>query len=409
AELLRGYGGELAELMVDEIAKPSSEAEDEVERTAELIHFYSEEALRMEGEYLRADVWPGMPMTKKAWVVRVPLGVVAAIVPFNYPVNEAAPKLVAALVTGNTVVYKPSSQGAMTSLHLAHIFQEAGLPAGVLNVITGKGEDIGNTLVCHPLVAAINFTGSTKTAQTICAIAPLKKLVFGLSGKDAAIVLKDADIDLAAEQIVEGAFAYSGQRCTAIKRVLVEQTIITKLQTAMIAKLEKTKLGDPRKENTTHGPVISDESAEFIMSLVDDAVEKGAKIIYGGERKGRYIPLTLLDHVDNRMRIFKEEPFGPVLPLIRVKDVHEAVAVANSSPYGLQGSIFTADLALAMQVAEKLEVGTVNINGKDSRSPDHFPFLGVKASGVGVVQGARYLLHEMTRPKVTVLNLPETE
>jgi glyceraldehyde-3-phosphate dehydrogenase (NADP+) len=241
----------------------------------------------------------------------------------------------------------------------------------------------------------------------------------GLSGKDAAIVCADADLDLACEEIAKGAFSFAAQRCTAIKKVLVEESVADVfLKKFVEAVKEKFVLGDPREEKTTLGPVISGQVADYVKNLLEDALKNGARLVFGGERykleesslaedaeDGLYFEATILDQVTSKMRIAWEEPFGPVLPITRVKGWKEAAEVANQSEFGLQSSVFTKDVNKAFKIAQELDVGSVQINGKDSRGPDHFPFLGAKKSGVGVVQGAKYLLQEMTRIKTTVLNL----
>lgn len=395
-----------ARALVAEVAKPIALARDEVARTVELIQYYADEGIRFTGEIVSGEAWPHFDKTKTALIERVPLGIVVAIPPFNYPINEAASKIVAALMAGNSVILKPPTQGSIVSLYFVQLFVEAGLPAGVLNVVTGSGAVVGEALVCHPAVAAINFTGSTETARRICQLALLKKVVLGLSGKDASLVLSDADLDLASEQVASGSLSFSGQRCTAVKRVLVESKVADEFVVKLKGQIERQfKDGDLFDSKTTFGPVISEGSAQYIQNLIDDALEKGAQLILGGERRGRLIPPTLLDRVQRKMRIAWEEPFGPVVPVMRVRNWEEAVELANESEYGLQSSIFTQDINTAFAIARRLEVGTVQINGKDARGPDHFPFLGVKNSGLGVVQGAKYLLSEMTRLKVTVLNL----
>lgn len=405
AQILTEQVDFLTDLIISEIGKPRKEAKDEVIRTADLINYYAEEGRRLTGETLSSDAFPGYKKVKLAIAERVPLGVVLAIPPFNYPINEGAPKICAALVVGNTVVLKPPTQGAISSLHLAYVFQKAGLPPGVLNVVTGRGEEIGDFLVSHPQVNCINLTGSYKTAQHVSQIAGVKKLIFGLSGKDASIVLSDANLDLAAQEIAKGSFSYAGQRCTGIKRVLVEKSVATEFIIRLQEVVKKEfALGDPRKEGITLGPIINDQTAEYIQSLLDDALNLGAKVVLGGKREGRYLEATILRGVTGGMRIAWEEPFGPVLPIVEVKDSKEAVEIANQSEYGLQSSVFTQDIDKAFAIAQALEVGTVQINGKDARGPDHFPFMGIKHSGLGMVQGAKYLLSEMTRIKTIVVN-----
>ena len=397
-------------LIIKEIAKPYSEALDEVVRTADLISFYAEEGSRMIGDVLTSDLFPGYIKSKTAIVERVPLGVILSIPPFNYPFNESAPKVVGAIISGNTVVLKPPSQGGITALLLGEIFRLAGLPDGVLNIITGDSSVIGDFAVSHSDIAGINFTGSTKTALHIQQTLGLQNKLFpvllmGLGGKDAAIVLEDSDIKNAALNVADGAFSYSGQRCTAIKRVLVQDTIADSfLDELKNIVLKKYILGNPNDKSINMGPVINDKQAEYIESLVNDAISKKATIICGGQRSGRYIEATILDNVSLDSRIAWEEPFGPVLPIIRIKNVDEAIDIANQSEYGLQSSIFTKDIDTAFKVAERLEVGVVQINGKDARGPDNFPFNGVKNSGYGNIQGAKYLIESLTKLKTTVVN-----
>ena len=408
ADLLKKHAKLLVELLVAEIGKPQKEAREEIERTVDLMKYYAEEGRRITGEYLESDAFPNTPKNKKAIIERVPLGVVLTIPPFNFPINETAPKIVSALVTGNTVVLKPPTQGAITNLYFAEIFREAGIPKGVISAVTGRGSEIGDFLVSHELISAINFTGSYETAKKITETAGVKKLIFGLSGKDASFVLEEADLDLAASEIASGGFGYGGQRCTGIKRVfVVEEKSGEFVEKLMAAVSKKFILGDPRDEKTTLGPVINDVTANYVEELIIDAKNQGASVVMGGKREGRYIEATILDNVTTKMRISWEEPFGPVLPIIHVKDHNEALEIANQSEYGLQSSIFTKDIDLAFSIAEELEVGTIQVNGKDSRGPDHFPFLGIKHSGLGMVQGAKYLLSEMTRIKTLVLNTHE--
>lgn len=404
AALLDEYSEEFTNLIVEEVGKPKKEAHDEVIRTIDLIVYYAEEGRRMHGDAVAAHSYPYTTSNRVAISQRVPLGVVLALTPFNYPLNEVAPKVVSALVMGNSVVLKPATQGSITSLLFATLFKEAGLADGVLNVVTGKSSEIGDALVTSSLIAAINFTGSFETANAISHKAGIKKLILGLSGKDASLVLPDADIDLAVSEITKGAFSYAGQRCTAIKRVLVDESIADIFVTRLLECVVKTYVvGDPRKEDVTMGPLISKDAVMYVSSLVADAIEKGAILRLGGQASGNYMQPTVLDMVTTSMRVAFEEPFGPVLPILRTRSTHEAIALANQSEYGLQSSIFTNDLEKALSLAKYLEVGSIHINEKDARSPDHFPFTGVKHSGLGNVQGARYLLEEVSRLKTIVL------
>lgn len=405
-ELLARRKDDFVKTIVLEIGKPKKDAENEIDRTVDVIEYYADEGARLIGEVLDGNAFPNYKKKKLAIVKRVPLGVVLAITPFNYPVNETAPKLVAALVCGNACVFKPSTQGAVVGIKFANLFHEAGLPRELLPVITGKTEEFSNTLITHPKIAAINFTGSYKVGEEIAKEAGIKKLIMGLSAKDAAIVLSDCDLALTVSEICKGAFSCSGQRCTGIERVFVVHEIADAFLEKLVRHVERTCiLGNPFEEKTTLGPVISDRAADYILELIEEARAKGAVVI-GGKRDGRLIEATVLDYVTADMRIAWEEAFGPVLSVIRVKDESEGVALVNESEYGLQASIWTSNINKAFSIADKIETGTVQINGMDARSPDHFPFLGVKHSGLGVVGGAKYLIEEMTRLKTTVVNLP---
>ena len=376
--------------MIREISKDRKSCWSEVERTADFIRFTADTAKNISGESIPGDSFPGGKNNKVSIVRREPLGVVLAISPFNYPVNLAASKIAPGLMAGNSVILKPASQGSLCGLYLARAFEEAGVPAGVLNTVTGKGSEIGDYITTHKGIDFINFTGSTEVGAHISSITSMVPLLMELGGKDAAIVLEDADLELTASNIVAGGYSYSGQRCTAVKRILVVEEVAT--------------MGNPVEKDVDIVPLISTKAADFVCELMDDAKAKGAKLLAGGNRDGNLIQPTLFDCVTTDMRLAWEEPFGPVLPIIRVKDKDEAIKLANESEYGLQSAVFTQNINNAFYVADKLEVGTVQVNNKTERGPDHFPFLGVKASGIGT-QGIRYSIESMSRPKVTVINL----
>lgn len=392
----------LSEILELEIAKDTDSAVSEIRRTADFIRFTANEGMHIQGETIGADNFPGYKKNKISFVTRVPLGIVLAISPFNYPINLSASKIAPALMAGNSVILKPPTQGSISALYLAEIFQAAGLPKGVLNTVTGKGSEIGDYLITHPEINFINFTGSTNVGRHIAKIAEMVPMMMELGGKDAAIVLADADLKMTASNIVAGAYSYSGQRCTAVKRVLVVNEIADELIKLIENEVNQLKIGRPAK-GVQITPLINNESADYVQELIDDALAKGAKLITGNRREGNLIYPTLLDSITTDMRIAWEEPFGPVLPIMRVKDAEEAISVANKSEYGLQSSVFTQNIDNAFMIASKLEVGTVQINNKTERGPDHFPFLGVKSSGMGT-QGIRYSIEAMSRPKAIVLN-----
>ena len=396
---------ELATIMMKEVGKAYQDAIKEVERTADLIHYTVEEAIHLSGESLNGEHFPGGSRSKLAVIERVPLGVVLAISPFNYPVNLAAAKLAPALITGNTVIFKPATQGSISGTKMIEALAKTNLPAGVLNLVTGKGSVIGDYLIEHDDIALVTFTGGTSTGERIAQKAKMIPLVMELGGKDPAIICEDANLELAAKQIVSGAYSYSGQRCTAIKRVLVHRSVADELVSLIQSEVEKLSVGSP-EDNATIVPLIDEQSADFVQGLIEDALEKGATLVLGNKREENLIYPTLLDHVTKEMRIAWEEPFGPVLPIIRVNSQEEAIEIANASEYGLQASVFTQNLDKALTIARKLETGSIQINGRTERGPDHLPFIGIKKSGLGI-QGVRRSIESMTREKVIILNINE--
>lgn len=403
AELLDENVDILSEILQKEIAKNKSSSISELKRTADFIRFTADEAKHMEGETITGDNFPGFKKNKISFVYRVPLGTVLAISPFNYPINLSASKIAPALAAGNCVILKPPSQGSISALYLAELFNKAGLPKGVLNTVTGKGSEIGDYIITHKDIDFINFTGSTEVGKHIALIAGMIPMLMELGGKDAALVLKDADLYDSAKDIVSGAYNYSGQRCTAIKRVIVMNEVADELISLMKKEIAKLTVGNP-EDDCDITPLISDYAADVVQELINDAVDKGAKLVLGNIRDRNLLHPTLFDNVTADMRIAWEEPFGPVLPIIRVKSIDEAINLANKSEYGLQSSVFTKNINDAFYIANRLEVGTVQINDKTERGPDHFPFLGVKSSGMGT-QGIRYSIEAMSRRKVIVLNI----
>ncbi|MGM0876967.1 MAG: NADP-dependent glyceraldehyde-3-phosphate dehydrogenase [Bacillota bacterium] len=396
---------EIAEIIMKEVGKSLKDAKNEVVRTADFIRYTVEEALHMHGESMKGDSFPGGSKSKIAIIERVPLGVVLAIPPFNYPVNLAAAKLAPALISGNAVIFKPATQGAISGIKMIEALHKAKFPNGLVNIVTGRGSVIGDYLVEHKGINMISFTGGTNTGTHIAKKAGMIPLVLELGGKDPGIVCEDADLNVAAKQIISGAFSYSGQRCTAIKRVSVHESVADELVEILKEEIGKLLVGSP-EEGSTVVPLIDDQSADFVQGLIDDALRKGAILVTGNQREGNLIYPTLLDHVTKDMDIAWEEPFGPVLPVIRVSSDEDAIKLANESEFGLQASIFTNNINKAFVIANQIETGSVQINGRTERGPDHFPFIGVKGSGMGS-QGIRRSIESMTREKVIVLNIQE--
>ncbi|CIR06260.1 NADP-dependent glyceraldehyde-3-phosphate dehydrogenase [Streptococcus pneumoniae] len=403
AAILERDKEEIGTILAKEVAKGIKAAIGEVVRTADLIRYAAEEGLRITGQAMEGGGFEAASKNKLAVVRREPVGIVLAIAPFNYPVNLSASKIAPALIAGNVVMFKPPTQGSISGLLLAKAFEEAGIPAGVFNTITGRGSEIGDYIIEHKEVNFINFTGSTPIGERIGRLAGMRPIMLELGGKDAALVLEDADLEHAAKQIVAGAFSYSGQRCTAIKRVIVLESVADKLATLLQEEVSKLTVGDPF-DNADITPVINNASADFIWGLIEDAQEKEAQALTPIKREGNLLWPVLFDQVTKDMKVAWEEPFGPVLPIIRVASVEEAIAFANESEFGLQSSVFTNDFKKAFEIAEKLEVGTVHINNKTQRGPDNFPFLGVKGSGAGV-QGIKYSIEAMTNVKSIVFDV----
>ncbi|MDT5635572.1 NADP-dependent glyceraldehyde-3-phosphate dehydrogenase [Streptococcus pneumoniae] len=403
AAILERDKEKIGTILAKEVAKGIKAAIGEVVRTADLIRYAAEEGLRITGQAMEGGGFEAASKNKLAVVRREPVGIVLAIAPFNYPVNLSASKIAPALIAGNVVMLKPPTQGSISGLLLAKAFEEAGIPAGVFNTITGRGSEIGDYIIEHKEVNFINFTGSTPIGERIGRLAGMRPIMLELGGKDAALVLEDADLEHAAKQIVAGAFSYSGQRCTAIKRVIVLESVADKLATLLQEEVSKLTVGDPF-DNADITPVIDNASADFIWGLIEDAQEKEAQALTPIKREGNLLWPVLFDQVTKDMKVAWEEPFGPVLPIIRVASVEEAIAFANESEFGLQSSVFTNDFKKAFEIAEKLEVGTVHINNKTQRGSDNFPFLGVKGSGAGV-QGIKYSIEAMTNVKSIVFDV----
>ncbi|MCK5039645.1 MAG: aldehyde dehydrogenase family protein [Candidatus Aenigmarchaeota archaeon] len=401
ADIIESQVDFIGNILCREIAKPLNDAKEEILRSAQITRFTSHSVRTIEGQYLQSGVFYNTKNNKQCLVKREPLGIVLAISPFNYPVNLSCSKIAPALASGNAVILKPPLEGAISAFHLVQCFLEAGVPGGVIATVTGESKKIGDILVPHEDISCISFTGSTSTGEIIARKAGIKKLLFELGGNGTAIILDDCDLEKTINDVIPGAFSYSGQRCTAIKRLLVQDKIAGRAIALMKKKIEKLSVGSPLKNNDIT-PLVGLHHAEFVENLINGAKRGGAKIITGGRRKGNLIEPTLIDKVDPGMSIANVEQFGPVLPVIRFKKIDEAIEITNTTKYGLQSCVFTQDIDKAFYIAERILTGTMNINCAPSRGPDTFPFLGVKKSGIGV-QGIKDSILEMTREKVIVI------
>ncbi|KAJ6673922.1 putative proteinDP-DEPENDENT GLYCERALDEHYDE-3-PHOSPHATE DEHYDROGENASE [Salix viminalis] len=378
AAILKEHRAPIAECLVKEIAKPAKDSITEVVRSGDLVSYCAEEGVRIlgEGKFLVSDSFPGNERTRYCLTSKIPLGVVLAIPPFNYPVNLAVSKIAPALIAGNSLVLKPPTQGAVAALHMVHCFHLAGFPKGLIGCVTGKGSEIGDFLTMHPGVNCISFTG----------------------GDTGIAISKKAGNGPASNGV------RCGQRCTAVKVVLIMESVADTLVEKVKAKIEKLTVGPP-EDDCDITPVVTESSANFIEGLVMDAKQKGATFCQEYKREGNLIWPLLLDNVQPDMRIAWEEPFGPVLPVIRINSIEEAIHHSNASNFGLQGSIFTRDINKAILISDAMETGTVQINSAPARGPDHFPFQGLKESGIGS-QGITNSINMMTKIKSTVINLP---
>jgi glyceraldehyde-3-phosphate dehydrogenase (NADP+) len=409
ASVMRANYGPMADCLVKEIAKPAKDAKTEVLRSADLIDYAAEEGVRAlgVGALLNADSYPGSNRDKLCMVSKVPLGVVLCIPPFNYPVNLAVSKIAPALIAGNAVVVKPPTQGCVAGLHMAECFRKAlekhpAAPAGLINVVTGKGSEIGDYLASHPGANLISFTGGD-TGLSVAKKANMIPIQMELGGKDACVVFPDADLSLAADAVVKGGFSFSGQRCTAVKLVLAFEEIAEEFIRRVCEKIERLTVGRP-EESRDVTALISKKAADYVQGLVEDAVGKGARLCQPWRREDNLVWPVLVDGVTSEMRLAWEEPFGPVVPVVRVTTEAQALRYVNDSKYGLQGCVFTKDIDCAVRMANSMETGTVQINGPPARGPDHFPFQGVRDSGIGS-QGIINSIATMTKQKSIVINL----
>jgi glyceraldehyde-3-phosphate dehydrogenase [NAD(P)+] len=402
ARLLEDNAELVARAIQVEAGKPMRDALSEVRATIERLRMVLLDARKISGEYLPGD-WAPDTVGKMALVIHEPVGVVVAISTFNYPLFIGGAKIIPALLAGNSVVSKPASEAPLALLLFARILQEAGLPEGSLNVITGGGGAIGDALVSHEAVSLVTFTGSTQVGKHIASVAGLKPLHLELGGKGLAIVLDDADLRLAAAKCVEGALRNAGQRCDAISAILVVEGVADKFVELAREEMKNWPCGDPRDDRTKVGTVINESAAQRIHGLVKDAADRGAKILAGGSLKGCFYEPTLLDHVPKEATIAVEETFGPVVTVMRVKDEDEAIEMAARPRYGLDSCVFTNSFHRMWKVAKRLEVGEVTINDFPRHGIGYFPFGGTKESGIGR-EGIGYSVEEMTRLKTIVFS-----
>ena len=378
---------ELARTITEEEGKPINDSRGEIRRAMNIIEYSAGEGRRLFGH-----TTPSETPNTMAYTTRRPLGVVALITPWNFPMAIPAWKLAPALICGNTIVLKPASGTPLSAVKLVEIFEEAGLPAGVLNLITGSGAAIGNHLVEHPKVNAVSFTGSTEIGTDIYARGArlLKKVQCEMGGKNAVIVLADADMDKALASIVQGAFGSTGQRCTATSRAIVETSVYDQVVDQLALKTSQLKIGDGLDESVDVSPLSSAYQQEKVLEYIGIGTEEGANLVCGGNAlsgdlysDGFYVEPTIFSDVTTDMRIAQEEIFGPVLTAMEAQDIEEAISVSNQVHFGLSSSIYTRDIPKAFQYINTVETGMVHVNAPTLGGEVHLPFGGLKSSGVG--------------------------
>lgn len=392
----------IAKIITQETGKPINGSLYELDRSIETLMFAAEESKRIFGENVPIDAGLGgegvIAFTKK-----IPLGVVAAITPFNYPVNLAIHKLAPALAARNTVILKPSREAPISGLMLAEILANH-FPSGVVNTLTGSGKLIGDLLVKNDDINKISFTGSVPTGMHIANNAGMKKLTLELGGNDPTIVLKDADIDKAVADIVNGAYLFSGQVCMGVKRIIVESEIIDGFTQKLVKETGKLKVGNPMSKETDIGPLINHKAVEYVDAVVQDAVGNGANIDVGGKVKDNLYWPTVLTDVKENMKVVSNETFGPIAPIIEAKDIDEAIQIANNSKYGLNAGVFTENINDALKCLNLIESGSVFVNKASTFRTDNMPFGGFKNSGMGK-EGIKYAVEDMCKTKLIGFNL----
>jgi acyl-CoA reductase-like NAD-dependent aldehyde dehydrogenase len=391
--LMEEHADELARLMTLQTGKTLREAKNETIRSISAMEISAEEAKRVHGEMIPMDaVAPGVG--KIGFTIRVPVGVVAGITPFNAPLSTLCHKLGPALAAGNTLVVKPHPHGSGVTALLGRLVLEAGVPPGVFNIVHG-GADVGAALVEDERVALVNFTGSGKVADLIIRSIGLKRVLLELGGNAPTIVHGDADLDKAVPQCIEAGFGLTGQSCISTQRIYVQRAVYDEFVERFVAGVRSRKLGDPLDPSTDTGPMINEASAIRIEQWIKEAVADGARLRCGGERNGTFLAPTVLTDVNAQMKVVCDEVFGPVVTVSPYETLDEALAWANATPWGLKSGIFTRSLDVALTAAQQLAYGTVNINAASRARTDQEPSGGVKQSGWGK-EGPRHAIEEMT-------------
>ncbi|WP_105103694.1 sulfoacetaldehyde dehydrogenase SafD [Microbulbifer pacificus] len=400
AQLLLERKEDLARAITEETGKTISDSRVEIDRAYNTALSSAMEARNINGEALDSDAFP--PMREKIGVVLwKPLGTVLCITPFNFPINIAMHKIGPAFAAGNTILFKPGPQNKRSAELLVELCYAAGIHKSVLQMLIPNIEATSYA-VKHPQIQAINFTGGTAAANAIADNAGYKKMLFELGGNDPLIVMPDADLNAAVSAIINQRFATAGQRCTAAKRLFVHSDVFDAFAEKLVTATAKLKVGDPAEDNTFIGPLIHTAAADEVEARIESAVNAGANVLFGHRREGNILWPTILSNVPDDAELVAEETFGPVVPLRKFDDESELISLINSSPFGLQAGVFTQNLALAKRLYNQLDVGLLAVNDGPGFRAEHFPFGGVKESGVGR-EGVRYAIREMSYQKTLVI------
>ncbi len=400
AELMEEHAEQLAELITRETGKTISDSRVEMTRAINAAIASSEESRQISGEALDSDAY-GPARGKIGVVCWRPLGTILCITPFNFPINIALHKIGPAFAAGNSVLFKPGPQNTASSQLLVRLCYEAGIPQECLQMSVPDVADM-SALVAHADVSAINFTGGTAAANAIAQSAGYKKLLLELGGNDPLIVMPDGDLEAAVNAAINQRFATAGQRCTAAKRLFIHASVYDEFRDLLVQKSSQLKVGDPMEEDTFVGPVIHQAAANEIRARIEDAIEKGATVALGNQYQDAFVYPTILENVSSDSELMHEETFGPVMPLSAFNHVEDIVVLINNTAYGLQGGVFTQDLSVIRYLFETLEVGTLAANDGPGFRTEHFPFGGVKESGVGR-EGIKYAIREMSFVKTLVI------
>jgi aldehyde dehydrogenase (NAD+) len=396
--LLNERSEEFAQLIRSESGLCMRETRYEVGRTQDVLQFAAMEALRDDGQVFSCDVSP-QGKSRKIFTLREPLHLVAAITPFNHPLNQVAHKLAPAIAAGAPVILKPSEKTPLTALRFTELLYEAGLPPQMLSTIVGPVDEVVTPMIEDARVELVSFTGSVAIGKLISRTAGYKKLCLELGGNSPLIVLDDADLDLAVTLAAEGCFRNSGQRCTAVKRLLIHESVLEEFTAAFVEKIAEYPCGDPADEATRVGTVIDEAAASLLEERVGQAVSAGAKVLAGGNREGALLEPTIIAEVPRDAGMVMEESFGPLAPILPVKNLDDAIEVANGTAFGLSCGVVTRDMEQALACVKRIRTGTVNINAIPGYRIESSPFGGVKDSGLGIKEGVIEAMKYMTNVK----------